>query len=90
VKIKDKNSANMLFVTDGNLHYEHIPPTKRSTKHTIFKFLNVYCSAFIKESKFWMDKWILHQDNMPPHRELSLSDIWPKVPMLEYPLYLPI
>jgi hypothetical protein len=39
VKIRDQNSANMLFGTDGNIHYEHIPPTKHSKKAYYLKVL---------------------------------------------------
>jgi hypothetical protein len=56
VKIKSEGHADLLIYIKGIIHDECVVP-KQSTKHSTFKFWNVYSSAFVKNiPNLWPEK----------------------------------
>jgi hypothetical protein len=60
------------FSIKGTVHFEFIPQGQ-STKLIMWKHQGGYMMLCIKRPELWPNDWILHHDNAPGHKVLSVK-----------------
>ncbi|UYV60744.1 hypothetical protein LAZ67_1002091 [Cordylochernes scorpioides] len=87
-KVKNKGSlGDFFFDHQGIVHYKFLPQGQTINQHVYLAILHRLRESIRKKrpEKWISGEWMLHHDNAPAHRALSVGDFLTKNSMLTMP-----